>query len=201
MNRSAPISGFERPSRASRATFASWSVSAARAARRADSLTGRHQLLFGARSERLDAHPGQHPRAPRAAAHAPRDAVLGAQPLAVVQLRAREVGPESRPSRAARSLRGEAAQRPRPRTAARANAPRCRAPNRRRWLCVATDSRENAAAARSRSAASACGADQLDQPPVAEPEIARILESPARPPPAPRHSVRGRYRAPRTPSR
>ena len=57
MNSRAPISGFERPSRASRAIWASWAVSSSRVStlRLRTRLAGGQQLALGARSANASA--------------------------------------------------------------------------------------------------------------------------------------------------
>ena len=62
MNSRAPISGFESPSRASRAICRSWAVSSSRDLHRAlaDGLAGGQQLAAGAVGERLGPHRGEH---------------------------------------------------------------------------------------------------------------------------------------------
>ena len=58
---------------------------------------------------------------------------LAAEPLAVEQVRAGELCADPGAARDARSPRGTGPRRRRPRSAARVNAPRCRAPSRFRW--------------------------------------------------------------------
>ena len=117
MNSRVPISGFESPSRASRAIWASWAVSSSRVSTRAlaGGLAGGQQLAAGPLGERLDAHRRQH-LVGGAQLLARVDApVLASQPLAVEQM-ARGRAPRGRGyGRGARSTRGRDSRRPRPR--------------------------------------------------------------------------------------
>ena len=110
MNSWAPISGFESPSRASRAICASWAVSSSLRLDRAlaGGLAGGQQLARGALGERLGAHRGEHARGRCAAARARRAA--GARGAAI-RRRADGRGRARRArgcGRAARSPRGRA---------------------------------------------------------------------------------------------
>ena len=126
MNSRAPISGFDRPSRASRAIWASWAVSSSRVSTvrlRAVSPVASSSRR-GPLGERLAAHRGEHVvRGAQLLARVEPPA-LAAQPLAVEQVGARELARGRGCGRAARSPRGRAPRRPRRRSAARASGPR-----------------------------------------------------------------------------
>ena len=108
MNSRVPISGFESPSRASRAIWASWAVSSSRVSTRAlaDGLARGQQLARGALGERLDAHRRRTSRGRCAAARARR---RGGSRVAAIRRRAdgRGRAPRGRGyGRGARSTRG-----------------------------------------------------------------------------------------------
>ena len=165
MNSRAPISGLERPSRASRAICASWAVSWSRRldGPLASRLAGGQQLARRALGERVSPHRREHVvgRAQLLARVEP--PTLAPQPLAVQEVRAAQARRGCGCGRAARSPRGRAARRPRRRSAARASAPRSRAPSRcrPRWSAprAAEARRRRPRARRSATAASMSSAN------------------------------------------
>ena len=163
----APISGFDEPSRASRAICSSCGVSSSRVSKAplAHLLAGCEQLAAGALGERLHADRDEHVvGGPQLLACVDASA-LAAQPLAVEQMRAGELGTELRMARADRSLRGRAPRRPRRRSAAPGSGPRCRARTRCRQAASSLPAGSSASRASSASPG-ACGRlDELGQRP------------------------------------
>jgi hypothetical protein len=92
MNSRAPLSAFERPSRASRAIWITWAVNCSRVSSgAADALAGGNQLTLGARGERLGAH-AREPLKRGAQLVAGVEATpLAPQPLAIEQVGPREL--------------------------------------------------------------------------------------------------------------
>ena len=100
MNNRLPISGFDRPSRASRAITASWAVSSSpvwTVRLRADSPVA-SQLAPGPLGERLDAHRVQHVVGGAQLLARVNAAALAAQPLAVEQMGAGELHADAGPA-------------------------------------------------------------------------------------------------------
>ena len=144
----APISGFDKPSAASRAICRSCAVRSSRVSTRppAHLLAGRLKLLAGALGERLHPDRGQHlvGRAQLVARVDP--AILAAQPLPVEQMSAGELGTKPGPGPVARSPRDAGARRSHPRsTSARQRA----------WIPRPQSVLQDAVAAITRSSASA----------------------------------------------
>ena len=191
----APISGFDSPSRASRAICASCGGELVARLDRALAhlLAGGQQLARGrarrtppCRSRRTcrgrcAAARARRPAGSRGAATRRRAGARGRAPDAAA------CGP------AARSPRGRGARRPRPRSAAPASAPRCRAPSRCRLRAVRL---RRAARARSRASSASPARvgrlDQLGQRPHGRRTARACRRWPAGPPRAPPRSGRGR---------
>ena len=95
-NSSAPISGFVRPSPASRAMAASWAVSVGerRGGALAHRLAGGQQLPAGALGEPIGSHRGQHLVGGPELLACVQTALLAAQPFAVEQVRAGQFRPD-----------------------------------------------------------------------------------------------------------
>ncbi len=180
MNRRAPISGFDRPSRASRAIWASWAVSPSLRldGALAGGLAGGQQLARGALGERLGAHGREH-------------VVRGAQLLARVQppalrgaaIRRRRDG-RGRATRgrgcgrAARSPRDRGPRRPRPRSAALAtwaSTPSAQSVPRAR---VALRELPERVGGQVGPPGPGGGLDQLERPPGGEHQLLRLLAEP-----------------------
>ncbi len=123
----APISGFERPSRASRAICSSCGVSSSRVS----ALRLRTFSPVASSSRRARSANASMPIAAniswavRSCSRASDAPALAAQPLAVEQVRAGELRAQPRAAEPLDRLAVQRARRPRPRSAARATAPRC----------------------------------------------------------------------------
>ena len=158
MNSRAPISGFDSPSRASRAIRASWAVSSSArlGGALAGGLAGGQQLAPGALGERLHADRVEHVVGGAQLLARVDASALAAQPLAVEQVRAGELRTQPGAARADRSLREySVARRRRRRSAAPASAPRSRAATSVPQGWVVSASRSSASRASSASPARA----------------------------------------------
>ncbi len=201
MNSRAPISGLERPSRASRAI---WASRARELIRRSDGafaggLAGGLQLARGALGERLDAHRREHlVRGAQllAGVQAP---LLAAQPFAVEEMGASELGADPRAGEpldrlAVEALGGLAVAEQRPRAGLD--------PQRPVGAAGARRLREPPEGVGSRARASRCGRRPRSAPraPTWRTATRRGMRRLAAPRPAPPRSGRGRCRAARSPT-
>ena len=96
MNSRLPISGFESPSRASRAIWASWAVRSSRSRQCVfGALSGGQQLALGSRRKRLSTHRAEHLVSGAELLTGVEAPALAAQPFAVEQMGAGKFGADA----------------------------------------------------------------------------------------------------------